>query len=215
MLVIPGKAQAALPSNYLLGLSTVEIAELTNPRAPDIDGEKYAVDYREIKAPGRATKEEKPTAQFEVLANGQVVGQSDSGRNLDAPTNVIDVNLNDNITLRDISQPYSGNKLSSWDLQYRILPVPEENVTNINAYRSKFPIKALVDFRPELSTSKEGINTYFQEALEEMKDTYPEQDCYIVARKAGQITEPTPIIKLKLWAALIPRAIYGTSPRLC
>jgi len=179
MLVIPGKAQAALPSAYPLGLSEQQTRELINHPIFDDTGEEYAVDYRHIQSPGRATKEEKPTAQFEVLANGQVAGQSNKENNLDAPTTVIDVNLNDKITLRDISQPYSGNKLSSWDLQYRILPVPEENITDINAYRSKFPIKALVDFRPELAGSKEGINTYFQEALKEMKDDYPEQDCYI------------------------------------
>ena len=130
MLVIPGKAQAALPSAYQLGLSRAEVAELTNPGAPDNSGELYTVDYRNIPAPGRATREEKSTAQFEVLANGQVIGQSDPGRNLDAPTTVIDVNLNDNITLHDISQAFPGNKLSSWDLQYRILPVPEEEITD-------------------------------------------------------------------------------------
>jgi hypothetical protein len=135
MLVIPGKAQAALPSAYPLGLSEQQTRELINHPIFDDTGEEYAVDYRHIQSPGRATKEEKPTAQFEVLANGQVAGQSNKENNLDAPTTVIDVNLNDKITLRDISQPYSGNKLSCWDLQYRILPVPEENITDIKTYR--------------------------------------------------------------------------------
>ncbi|MGS0763166.1 COG1470 family protein [Syntrophomonas curvata] len=181
MMIFPGKAQAALPPAYQLGLSQADVNKLTIPPTgiPDDTGEEYAVDYRRIQAPSRATKEEKPTAQFEVLANGQAIGQSDPGRDLDAPTAVIDINLNDTITLRDISRAYPGNKLCTWDLQYRILPVPEEDIADIDAYRSQFTIKALVDFRSELSVSGEGINTYFQEALQEMKDTYPEQDCYI------------------------------------
>jgi hypothetical protein len=180
MLIFPGKFQAALPSAYQLGLPQTKVDELVNALGiPDKSGELYAVDYRNIPAPGRATREEKPIAQFEVLANGQAIGQSNSGRDLDAPTAVIDVNLSDTITLRDISRAFPGNKLCTWDMQYRILPAPEEDVTDINAYRSRFPIKALVDFRNELSTSKEGINTYFQEALQEMKDNYPEKDCYI------------------------------------
>jgi hypothetical protein len=123
MLVIPGKAQAALPSAYPLGLSEAQVDDLTNRNeVHDIIGEQYAVDYRKIPAPYRTIKEEKPKAQFKVLVNGQVVGKSDKSKNLDAPTTVIDVNLNDNITLRDISQAFPGNKLFSWDLQYRILP---------------------------------------------------------------------------------------------
>jgi len=120
MLAIPGKAQAALPSAYPLGLSEAEVSDLTGYPIYDITGEKYTVDYREIQAPGRTTKKEKPTAQFEVLANGKVIGQSDPGRYLDAPTTVIDINLNDKITLRDISLPYPSNKLSCWDLQKNI-----------------------------------------------------------------------------------------------
>ncbi len=136
MLVIPGKAQAALPSAYLLGLSEAQVDDLTNRNeVSDDSGEQYAVDYRNIPAPERDRSFKKPTAQFEVLVNGQVAGKSNKENNLDAPTTVIDVNLNDKITLRDISQPYSGNKLSCWDLQYRILPVPEENITDIKTYR--------------------------------------------------------------------------------
>jgi len=90
MLFIPGKAQAALPSAYQLGLSEAQVDDLTNRNeVSDKSGEYYAVDYRNIKAPSRATKEEKPTAQFEVLANGQVIGQSNKKNNLDAPTTVI------------------------------------------------------------------------------------------------------------------------------
>jgi len=170
MLVFPGKVQAALPANYQLGLSEAQVDELTNRKViPDDTGEKYAMDYRNKEASGRTYYYQKPIAQFEVLVNGHVVGQSDDGRDLDAPTTVIDVNLSDAITLSDISQPYPGNKLCTWDLQYRIIPVPEEDIADIDAYRSQFTIKALVDFRNELSTSKEGINTYFQEALQEMK----------------------------------------------
>jgi len=85
-MIFPGKAQAALPPAYQLGLSEAQVDDLTNRNeVPDDSGEQYAVDYRRIQAPSRATKEEKPTAQFEVLANGQAIGQSDPGRDLDAP----------------------------------------------------------------------------------------------------------------------------------
>jgi len=118
-LILPGKvALAALPSTYQLGLSTVKVDELTGNGITDETGTIYARDYRDMEGAGRTDEEEKPTAQFEILSNGKVVATSDADKNLDAPTVVTELNINDVLTIKDKSKASKGN-LCLWDLQYR------------------------------------------------------------------------------------------------
>jgi hypothetical protein len=66
-------------------------------------------------------------------------------------------------------------------LQYKIVPETDKEISDISEYRSQFPIKAMLDSDEgkRLSLSKDGINTWFQQAWQEMKKDYPGQNCYI------------------------------------
>ncbi len=177
ILILPGKAYAAFPDAYPLGLSQEYIWQRTGyglDGFPDETGTIYTYDYREFPMHPKRTLEEKPTAQFAVHVNGQEKAKSDAGYDLDAFTTVLDVNIDDKIEIVDHSKPYGNYTLNKWDFQYRIVPVDNSvTLSDIDDYRKNFLIKS------STFDSKTGPNNYFQDIWKEARELYPDRNFYI------------------------------------
>ncbi len=178
ILILPGKAYAAFPDAYPLGLSQEYIWQRTGDGLdgfPDETGTIYTYDYREFSMHPKRSALEKPTAQFAVHVNGQEKARSDAGYDLDAPTVVCDVNIDDKIEIVDHSKPYGNYTLNKWDFQYRIVPVDDSvNLSDIDDYRNNFLIKA------SIFASKTGPNKHFQQVIwKEARELYPDRNFYI------------------------------------
>lgn len=122
---MPVNIYAAFPETYQLGLSTAYIEQVTGSNDlevwPDETGTIYTYDYRQFGFHGRPQKS-KPTAQFAVYVNGEKRVVSNADYNLDAPTTVCDVNIDDKIEIKDTSTAYPGCTKHYWDFQYRAMP---------------------------------------------------------------------------------------------
>lgn len=182
---------------YKLGLSSGQVYNLThwyNKTSKDPDnwyhdyddnGIKCAQDYRHIRITGRPDYDFKPKSQFSLYVNGEYRKVSYSENNLDLPPSLVEINSSDEVRLKDISTPYPGNTLAAWDLQYRVMPVPNESVRDIQDYRKHYAINNMladsqsVANRWPYKSNGEGINLFFQEAWNKMKSDYPDTDCYI------------------------------------
>lgn len=185
---------AEFPLTYQLGLSQAEVTELTrywefwgefdvngNPLGGykvDETGINCVADYRKMPYYPRTNKEEKPTAQFAVIVNGEQRIVSDATEFLDAPTKVLDVNIDDTIEIVDLSKPYGSNHLDLWDFQYRVMPTADGvDLNNIQDYRSQFTIV------PKYLRSSQDVNNHFQNVIwKEVKETsakYPGKGVYV------------------------------------
>ncbi|MCK9312975.1 MAG: hypothetical protein M0P20_02830 [Methanocorpusculum sp.] len=124
-LIMPVNTYAAFPETYQLGLSDAYIKQVTGYHDekvfPDRTGTIYTYEYRRFGFHGRP-KESKPTAQFAVFVNGEKRVVSNADYNLDAPTTVCDVNIDDKIEIKDTSTAYPGCTKHYWDFQYRAMP---------------------------------------------------------------------------------------------
>jgi len=125
-LIMPVNTYAAFPETYQLGLSAEYIRQVTGyydkEVHPDETGTIYTYDYREFPFHPKRTAKEKPTAQFAVYVNGEKRVVSNADYNLDAPTTVCDVNIDDKIEIKDTSTAYPGCTKHYWDFQYRAMP---------------------------------------------------------------------------------------------
>lgn len=183
---MPVNTYAAFPETYQLGLSAEYIRQVTGyydrEVHPDETGTIYTYDYREFPFHPKRIEEEKPTAQFAVKVNGQEKVRSDASCDLDAPTVVCDANINDEIEIVDLSNPYGNYVLNKWDFQYRIVPVDDtlDPNSDIDDYRGQFLIKSVSNEAPHLTTSSSGPNKYFKDYIwKEACQLYPDRDFYI------------------------------------
>ena len=175
ILILPGKAYAAFPETYQLGLSQAYINQRTGYPNYDETGQYFTYEYRQFPMHPKRNAKEKPTAQFAVRVNGQEKVRSDAGSNLDAPTTALDVAYNDKIEIVDLSKPYGNYKLHGWDFQYRIVPVEDYvGSHNIDNFRRKFPIQQ------KTLKSQGELDKYFQEVIwKEAQKLCQGRDAYI------------------------------------